>query len=106
MSKKPDRFMLASAGKIDDKLKELGPGFADRYIVTSAMAWDTKEDKPCLMFSVLVTNDEGADVKDAWAQIMYLDDVTWVPADQVAQLSRQGVEEHLISKPFQKGDEV
>ena len=104
MSKQPERFMLASAPQIDEKLAELGESFRDRYIVTSAMAWDIEADKPCLLFSILVDDDD--EENNAWAQIFHLDDVRWVPADKVAQLSRQGVEEHLITKPFQTGDEI
>jgi len=94
MTNQPEGFMLASAPELDAKLAELGPAFSDRYIVTAAMAWDTEKDEACLLFSVLVDDKETEST--AWGQVFYLKDVAWIPAAQIAQLSRTGVEKHLI----------
>ena len=96
ISSKPDTFMLSNAPLVDEALAALGPQFADRYIVTSAVAWDTVKDVPCLLFSILVDNVPTQET--AWAQVFYLDAVSWVPAEDIAQLSREGVENHLIRK--------
>ncbi|MEK9767549.1 MAG: hypothetical protein VW683_01400 [Betaproteobacteria bacterium] len=100
---KPDKFMVASAPEVDKVLATLGTNFSDRYILTAAMAWCVETDRPCLLYSVMVSEDDTED-KEAWAQVMYLDDVSWVPADKVQQLRRQAVEEHLIARADDQED--
>ncbi len=94
--KKPDKFLLVSAPKVDEKLAELGGAYENRYIVTGAMSWDEERDVPCLLMSVFVDAEGKSD--KAYAQVFYLDDVKWVPLEQIAQLNRDAVIEHLIKQ--------
>ena len=97
---KPDRFLLVSAPNVDEKLAELGGAYKDRYIVTSAMSWDTERDEPCLLMSVFV-DSEGKE-EQAYAQVFYLSDVQWVPLEQVAQLNREAVLRDLVQESTQE----
>ena len=55
---KPDKFMLAHAPHVQEALESLGGSWGDIYVVTAAMSWDLDRDKPCLMFTVQVTEDD------------------------------------------------
>jgi len=93
---KPDRFLLMSDTAPQKAIDALGPGYSDRYIVTAAMSWDHVKDVPCLLFSVFVNGEDEDEPGVAYAQVMYLDDVHWVPAENIYQLRREAVENSLI----------